>query len=131
MSRAQRRRVFSERRHEGGGLSHARRPGAPSWRLAHDRVEAFLTRTGGQLAPVTFQTERGPVQPYAIAPWADDRLDTDTPAVNYVMGVAAIPRRFDRVRTVQPRRDHVVLVAESGATVRHPIDLDFFAEDST
>ena len=55
--------------------------GAASWRLASDRVEAFLTRDGGQLAPVTFRTARGPVQPYAIAPWSEERLGPGTPAV--------------------------------------------------
>jgi len=55
--------------------------GAASWRLASDRVEAYLTRDGGHLAPVTFRTARGPVQPYAIAPWSEERLAPDTPAV--------------------------------------------------
>lgn len=44
--------------------------GVKSWRLASDRVEAFLTCEGGHLGPVTFQTEHGPVQPFAVAPWA-------------------------------------------------------------
>ncbi|MDB6092654.1 MAG: hypothetical protein JWM32_216 [Verrucomicrobia bacterium] len=45
--------------------------GAESWRLASDRVEAFLTCEGGHLAPVTFQTDRGPVQPFHVAPWTE------------------------------------------------------------
>lgn len=55
--------------------------GVASWRLASDRVEAFLTRDGGHLAPVTFLTSRGPVQPYAIEPWTGERLDRGLPAV--------------------------------------------------
>ncbi len=55
--------------------------GQPSWRLASDRVEAFLTRRGGHLAPVTFQTAVGPVQPYAIAPWHDEPLPAGSDGV--------------------------------------------------
>jgi hypothetical protein len=53
----------------------------PSWRLANDRVEAFLTRLGGHLAPVTFQTDAGPVQPFAIGPWHDEPLPAGAPGV--------------------------------------------------
>lgn len=55
--------------------------GAASWRIASDRIEAYVTRDGGQLAPVTFQTERGPVQPFAIAPWAGETMPGGTPPV--------------------------------------------------
>ncbi|RRJ97947.1 hypothetical protein Ga0100231_005830 [Opitutaceae bacterium TAV4] len=48
--------------------------GAPSWTFGSDRVEASLTRDGGHLAPVRFQTARGIVQPFAIAPWATDPI---------------------------------------------------------
>jgi hypothetical protein len=47
--------------------------GARSWRIANDGVEAWLTLRGGHLAPVTFQTARGPVQPYTIMPWFAER----------------------------------------------------------
>lgn len=46
--------------------------GEPSWRFASDHVEAFLTRDGGHLAPVTFQTDVGSVQPFSIAPWCGE-----------------------------------------------------------
>jgi hypothetical protein len=49
--------------------------GEPSWVLASDCVEAALTRDGGHLAPVVFHTPNGPVQPFAIAPWADAPRD--------------------------------------------------------
>jgi hypothetical protein len=42
-------------------------------------VEAFLTRQGGHLAPVTFQTRRGPIQPFAVAPWAQERFQPPVP----------------------------------------------------
>jgi hypothetical protein len=45
--------------------------GQPSWRLAHDTVEAFVTETGGHLGPVTFQLTDRAVQPYHVAPWAE------------------------------------------------------------
>jgi hypothetical protein len=53
--------------------------GAPSWRIGSDLVEGFIAERGGHLAPVTFQTTNGPVQPFAIAPWAEETLDPDTP----------------------------------------------------
>lgn len=43
--------------------------GQPSWRIATRDVEAFVTRRGGQLGPVTFDRAGRRVQPYAVAPW--------------------------------------------------------------
>lgn len=48
--------------------------GEPSWCFASDCVEACLTRDGGHLAPVTFHTADGPVQPFAIASWAGEPM---------------------------------------------------------
>ncbi len=60
--------------------------GQPSWRLQSKRVEAFVTRTGGQLAPVTFDLGRGrKVQPFAIAPWWNETLGRDQPAMLRVL----------------------------------------------
>ena len=55
--------------------------GQPSWRLASDRVEGFLSRLGGHLAPVNFRLpgHRRPVQPYAIAPWSLEKIDAAEP----------------------------------------------------
>lgn len=53
--------------------------GAPSWRIASNTVEAWVTQRGGHLAPVTFRTANGDIQPFAIAPWAEESLDEDTP----------------------------------------------------
>lgn len=47
--------------------------GQPSWRLKSDKVEAFLTVLGGQLGPVTFRLEGRKVQPYSVAPWAEEK----------------------------------------------------------
>jgi hypothetical protein len=53
--------------------------GQPSWRLASQSVEAFVTRTGGHLGPVTFDREGRALQPLAVAPWAEDVLDPPVP----------------------------------------------------
>lgn len=46
--------------------------GQPSWRLANDAVEAFVTETGGHLGPVAFRLGDRAVQPYHVAPWAEE-----------------------------------------------------------
>ena len=51
--------------------------GQPSWRIATKTVEAFVTETGGHLGPVTFQIGRKKIQPYAVAPWAEETTDKD------------------------------------------------------
>jgi len=57
------------------------RHGVPSWRIANDVVEGWLTRDGGQLAPVYFKTTRGRVQPFSIAPWRASALPPKAPRV--------------------------------------------------
>lgn len=59
--------------------------GQPSWRLAHDTVEAFVTETGGHLGPVTFRLGDRAIQPYHIAPWAEDELADDLPPMLRVL----------------------------------------------
>ncbi len=46
--------------------------GQRSWRLASTEVEAFVTETGGQVGPVTFERQGRRVQPYSVAPWAEE-----------------------------------------------------------
>jgi hypothetical protein len=55
--------------------------GQPSWRIAAGDVEAYLTQLGGHLAPVRF----GKIQPYSVAPWAEEVLDPATPALLQVL----------------------------------------------
>ena len=51
-----------------------------SWRLKNPSVDAWITRTGGMLAPVTFRLPDGrQVQPFAIAPWVGEKLPAETP----------------------------------------------------
>jgi hypothetical protein len=49
--------------------------GQPSWRLASGQVEAFVTEAGGHLGPVTFDRKRRKLQPYSVAPWAEEQTD--------------------------------------------------------
>jgi hypothetical protein len=47
--------------------------GQPSWRFASDKVEAFLTELGGELGPIAFNLKGKQIQPYSIAPWAEEK----------------------------------------------------------
>jgi hypothetical protein len=55
--------------------------GQPSWRVASDQVEAYVTELGGQLGPVTFDRRGRKLQPYSVAPWAEERLDSSVPPI--------------------------------------------------
>ena len=55
--------------------------GQASWRVATDNAEAYVTRTGGMLAPVYFTVDGRRVQPFSIAPWAEEVLDDSVPAI--------------------------------------------------
>jgi hypothetical protein len=55
--------------------------GQPSWRVASSQVEAFVTEMGGQLGPVTFDRKGRKLQPYSVAPWAEERLDPSQPPI--------------------------------------------------
>jgi len=48
--------------------------GQPSWRIQSGHVEAFVTQMGAFLAPVRFRLGRRTVQPYAVAPWAEEKV---------------------------------------------------------
>jgi len=43
--------------------------GQPGWTFSNRTVKAFVTRTGGHLAPVAFKLGRKTVQPFSITPW--------------------------------------------------------------
>jgi len=55
--------------------------GQPSWRLASAGVEAFVTELGGHLGPVTFERKGRKLQPYSVAPWAEEKLDPSLPPI--------------------------------------------------
>lgn len=50
--------------------------GQPSWKLNSDRIEAYVTKMGAHLAPVTFDLGDKKVQPFHIAPWHDEVIDS-------------------------------------------------------
>lgn len=49
--------------------------GQASWRLANDEIEAFVTKLGGHLGPVTFDRRGRKLNPYSVAPWAEEPAD--------------------------------------------------------
>lgn len=55
--------------------------GQPSWRVATASVEAYLTRLGGHLGPITFDLGGRKIAPYAVAPWAEERSSDALPPV--------------------------------------------------
>ena len=55
--------------------------GQPSWRLTSTDVEAFVTEMGGHLGPVTFDRKGRKLQPYSIAPWAEEQTDPSLPPI--------------------------------------------------
>lgn len=59
--------------------------GQPSWRLASTNVEAFVTVRGGHLGPVTFDRKGKKLQPYSVAPWAEEVVDPSLPPILRVL----------------------------------------------
>lgn len=59
--------------------------GQPSWRVENAETQAFISCTGGHLAPVIFDRHGQRIEPLAIAPWHDEVLDDDTPAMLQVL----------------------------------------------
>lgn len=55
--------------------------GQPSWRFSSNRVDAAITRQGGHLAPVRFRLPRGEVEPFSVAPWAEEKSSSKLPAL--------------------------------------------------
>lgn len=59
--------------------------GQPSWRIASDEVEAFITELGGHLAPVTFERRSRRITPYSVAPWTEERISPAEPPIIKVL----------------------------------------------
>ena len=47
--------------------------GQRSWCFKSDKVQACLTVLGGHLGPVTFRLKNKEVQPFSVAPWAEEK----------------------------------------------------------
>lgn len=59
--------------------------GQPSFKLACDSVEAYVTELGGHLAPVEFRLPHATVRPFAVAPWAEESLGNEIPPYQRVL----------------------------------------------
>src|ERR1035437_798356 len=59
--------------------------GQPSWRLASTQVEAFVSELGGHVGPVTFDRKGRKLQPYSVAPWAEEKIDPSLPPIIKVL----------------------------------------------
>ncbi|HEY3332367.1 MAG TPA: hypothetical protein VGK19_20225 [Capsulimonadaceae bacterium] len=59
--------------------------GQPSWKFTSDTVEAYVTRKAGMLAPVYFTLGDRHVQPFSVAPWAEEPVDETLPALLQVL----------------------------------------------
>jgi hypothetical protein len=55
--------------------------GQSSWAFRSSHVHANLTRLGGHLGPVSFRLAHRLVSPFAVAPWAEEKLAPETPAL--------------------------------------------------
>lgn len=59
--------------------------GQASWRISNPSAEAFVTETGGHLGPVTFCADGKRLQPFAVAPWAEERTAATLPPMLKVL----------------------------------------------
>jgi len=59
--------------------------GQPSWHVASDRVEAYLTELGGHLGPISFHLDDRTVVPMNLAPWAEETFDPELPPILRVL----------------------------------------------
>ncbi len=63
------------------------RAGQPCWILRSNRVEVAVTKLGGHMAPVTFETgSKKPIRPYYVSPWHEEKLDLDVPVLKPLRG---------------------------------------------
>ena len=59
--------------------------GQPSWQLQTGSVKLFVTRIGGHVGPVTFQIGGRKIQPFSVAPWAEEKTDSSLPPMLKVL----------------------------------------------
>ena len=60
--------------------------GRPSYVLESREVRAAVTQVAGMLAPVIYYRDTHPIQPYAIAPWAEENLDEKVTCLRVLRG---------------------------------------------
>lgn len=59
--------------------------GQPSWQIANRSVEVCLTALGGHMAPVIFDRAGRRIQPFCIAPWAEERNTANEEPITAVL----------------------------------------------
>jgi hypothetical protein len=59
--------------------------GQPSWPINSNTVEAYVTQIGGHLGPVTFHRHGRRIQPYSVAPWAEEKTEPALPPILKVL----------------------------------------------
>ena len=66
-------------------MKPTRQSGQPSWQFSSDKVEAAVTQTGGHLAPVRFCLPGGIVEPFSVAPWAEEAQGPGVPRMLHAL----------------------------------------------
>jgi len=56
----------------------------PSFLIENEEIEAYITESGGHLAPVIFDRKRRKLQPFYVAPWAEENWP-DQPKILQVL----------------------------------------------
>jgi hypothetical protein len=99
----------------------------PPWNGRHvnvmglEEVTACFHRGLAESAAPNPLNKRGIATAVSLAP--------DRPlVVNYIFGIAAISRGFDRVTDISARGRRIAITADSGQTVTAPIDVSFLAQ---
>ncbi|AHF92613.1 hypothetical protein OPIT5_22690 [Opitutaceae bacterium TAV5] len=106
--------------HSNGGRHY------PPWSGRHRRVLGVEDVTGYFHLGLAPSAASNPLARAGIPTVLRLRCDRML-AVNYIMGVVALPRGFDRIKTlgVTPDGGHIRLRSVSGITVRHPVNTRF------
>ncbi|MEZ0327319.1 MAG: hypothetical protein ACAH95_15585 [Fimbriimonas sp.] len=60
--------------------------GQPSFRIASDLAEGWVTELGGQLGPVTFRLGDRNIQPFSVAPWSEEKVTGHPPIIEALRG---------------------------------------------
>jgi hypothetical protein len=55
--------------------------GQPSWSFRSSHVHAHLTKLGGHLGPVAFRLDHRLVTPFSVAPWSEEKIPSEMPAL--------------------------------------------------
>ena len=105
--------------HSNGGRHY------PPWNGRHRRVLGLEEVTSYFHFGLAESTSPNPLSKTGIPTVLRLRPDRVT-TINYIMGVIALPRGFDRLQSLRLGTDHLIAKSASGASVRHAVDLAFF-----